>query len=280
METVNCILCGSGQRRPLFQKESRFGDTFTVNRCLGCGLEYVSPRPEEHEMARYYSGEYFTTRTERGYNNYFSEETAREIERVIALNLEDLDFYSYEKDLALRRSLDIGSAAGYFVRYLQARGWEACGIDVSRECVLFGREQGLDLVEGDYLGIEFERPFNLVTLWATIEHLHHPELFVEKIRSDLVPGGRLYLSTCRAGGVNFRDLHGKDWRYYNVPEHLFYFTKKNLFQLLQGRGFRVTGYSTYGSGTGRPGTLVRRGADWMAKHLSMGDMMLVAAERL
>ncbi len=279
METVNCILCGSGKRKFLFEKESRFREPFMVNRCCRCGLEYVSPRPVPDEMARYYTEDYFTTRTERGYDNYFSVETAREIERVISLNLEDLDFFSFEKGLAERLSLDIGSAAGYFVRYLHGRGWNSLGIDVSPECVTFGREKGLDLVEGDYLEMKFERPFNLITLWATIEHLHHPERFLEKIHADLVPGGRLYISTCRAGGVNFKALHGKEWRYYNVPEHLFYFTKKNIFQLLEKKGFRITGYRTYGSGTGRPGTLVRRWADWLARNLFMGDMMLVAAER-
>ncbi|OHD66346.1 MAG: hypothetical protein A2176_07645, partial [Spirochaetes bacterium RBG_13_51_14] len=241
---------------------------------------YLSPRPRIEEIGAYYDDAYFTTRTDRGYDNYFSESTRRGIERVIELNLRDLGFYDYEKSLAgERRILDIGCAAGYFLAFMNNRGWEATGVDISQACVEFAHGAGLTVYEDDYMEITFARPFDLITLWASIEHLHHPDRFLEKARDELKPGGLLYISTCRVGGLNFMRLYGRNWRFYNFPEHLYFFSLPAIKKILEQKGFRIIRYARYGSGFARAGSAARRIADVIAKRLSMGDMMLIAAEK-
>jgi SAM-dependent methyltransferase len=279
MESVECIICNSSSRA-VFQKESRFGESFTLARCGGCGLEFVSPRPGVDEIGRYYKPEYFTRRTERGYNNYFSDDVRRDIERVFRMNLEDLGFAEFEKSLGeKKRSLDIGCAAGYFVAYMKDRGWEASGIDISKECTDFAAGRGLNVINGDYLKEEYSGGFDLITLWASIEHLHHPGLFLEKISRDLNDGGRLYISTCRTGGLNFKQLFGKKWRFYNFPEHLYFFSFGTMRRILDLYGFRITRMITYGSGVGKSGSPVKKAADLLAKKISLGDMMILSAEK-
>ncbi len=281
MEQVKCVICGSDERTPLFSKESRTGESFTLVKCGRCGLQFVSPRPDEGEIGAYYGDSYFATRTDRGYDNYFSEETRREIERVVRMNLADMDFFGYEGSLpGEKRVLDIGCAAGYFLAFMRDRGWDATGVDISPACVEFARGAGLAVYEDDYLEISFARPFDLITLWASIEHLHRPDRFLEKARDELQDGGRLFISTCRAGGANFMRLHGSRWRFYNFPEHLWFFSRAGMKKLLKKNGFRIVRYATYGSGFGKPGSLTRKAADVMAKRLRMGDMMLVAAEKV
>jgi SAM-dependent methyltransferase len=282
MEHVDCIICGGSRLKPLFRKESGSGEAFSLVRCPRCGLQFISPRPGTREIARYYGEPYFMKRTDRGYDDYFSEKTRREIERVTALNLADLGFYEFENSLPSgnRRVLDIGCAAGYFLAYCAGRGWDATGVDISEHCVEFARGAGLRVYEDDYLEIAFSKPFDLITMWASLEHLHHPDRFLAKARDELAGGGRLYLSTCRAGGANFMRLYGRRWRFYNFPEHLYFFSRRTIQELLERSGFRVVRYATYGSGFGGPGSRARKAADAMAKRLRLGDMMLVAAERV
>lgn len=280
MQTENaaCCICGEGvSAKAVFAKTSGRGELFNLVRCTGCGLRYVSPRPPESAMAAYYGKEYFTARTDRGYDDYFSQRLKTEIERVFLLNLSDLDFFNFEVSLKSdKRALDIGCAAGYFVDFLKKRGWDSAGIDVSEECVMAASSAGLNVSLGDYLKASFGKSFDFITLWASIEHLHHPELFLQKARRELRPGGRLYISTCRAGSF-FMMVKGRRWRYYNFPEHLYYFTYKQLASLLVSCGFTIERYSTYGSGFGRQGGLLRRCGDFCAKHFGMGDMMLISA---
>ncbi len=279
MENPDCILCGSSEKKLLFSKFSDKRERFTLVKCRHCGLQFISPRPTEEGMkARYQSG-YFTERTDRGYNNYFSEATMKEITRVLELNLRDLRFFEFEHSLPPpRRYLDIGCAAGYSVLFMRERGWDAYGIDVAADCIRFGKtNRGLNLLEGDFLAAEFPEPFHCITLWATIEHLHRPDLVLQKIHRDLYPGGMVFLSTCRAGG--FMYLHGKNWRYYNFPEHLYFFSYRQIRRLLRNTGFAIQAHSFYGSGTGRAGTPLRALSDRAAKKLHLGDMMIIAAKK-
>lgn len=277
MEQINCILCNNPKASLRFEKESKYGENFTLKKCKKCNLEFVSPRPNMAEIGKYYSSEYFSNRTERGYNNYFSPEIKNEIERIIELNLKDLDFFDFEKKLETKKALDIGCAAGYFVNYLQNRGWDSMGIDISSDCVDFARSNGLNVENGDYLELDFPEKFDLITLWASIEHLHFPQKFLMKIRNDLKDKGMIFISTCRSGGANFMKLFGPNWRYYNFPEHLFFFSYESLKKLLEVNGFKVVSYLTYGSGVGQGGSIVRKISDHLAKNYKLGDMMLIGA---
>ena len=280
MESVNCILCGDRGQNRVFRKASGRGEDFTLVKCRVCGLEFVSPRPSEDEIGEYYRSEYFTRRTDRGYDNYFSPQVRGEIERVFSLNLGDLGFFEMEQGLGERPAcLDIGCAAGYFVNYLKGRGWDSRGIDISEPCVSFAAAQGLNVIQGSYLEASFDVSFDLITLWASLEHLHHPHLFIEKARRELKSGGMLYLSTCRTGGLNFKSLFGPRWRFYNFPEHLYFFSRSTMKKLLEPRGFRIERSCTYGSGVGASGSMKKRIADGLAKGLGLGDMMILAARK-
>jgi 2-polyprenyl-3-methyl-5-hydroxy-6-metoxy-1,4-benzoquinol methylase len=275
-----CIVCNNPKSSFLFAKKSDQGEEFKLCKCSNCHLEYVSPRPTYEAIGEYYKSQYFSQRTDRGYNNYFSKKIKSEIERVIRLNLGDLDFFKYESNIQTKYSLDIGCAAGYFVNYLYNRNWQAEGIDVSKSCTDFAQNSlRLKVQNGNYLETTFTKKFNLITLWATIEHLHYPVQTIKKIYSDLAPGGYIYISTCRIDGINFMKLFGKKWRYYNFPEHLFFFSKKTITNFLKQHGFVIKKYFTYGSGTGKANSILRKIADFFAKYYKMGDMMVIAAQK-
>jgi SAM-dependent methyltransferase len=276
----HCFICGSKSFRELFQKSSPAGFSFTLKKCRSCSLEFLDPLPDEDDIAKYYGQEYFSKRTDRGYDDYFSSQLRREIERVIKLNLGDIGFFKYEKKLGpVKRSLDIGCAAGYFVNYLKERQWDSYGIDISAECVNFAKNTlKLNVERENYLKAQFNAKFDLITLWATIEHLHHPDLIIEKALHDLKPGGCLYISTCRTG-FNFKIFQRAKWRYYNFPEHIFYFSSTNMTRLLEEKGFTVKKIFTYGSGFGNAGTMLRTCADFIARQFFMGDMMVIAAQK-
>ncbi|MBN2402453.1 MAG: class I SAM-dependent methyltransferase [Spirochaetes bacterium] len=275
-----CIICASKDNNTVFKKTSAMGDEFTLVKCSNCGLKFLSQVPDEREISYYYKKTYFTKRTERGYDNYFSGSTKNEIERVFKLNLADLGFYKYENRLKeKRRSLDIGCAAGYFVNFLKGKGWHSYGIDISKDCVDFANRLGLNVRQGDYMKINFSKKFDLITLWSTIEHLHRPDLILKKAYKDLKKDGILYISTCRADGFNFMKLFGKKWRFYNFPEHMFFFSYQTLKKLLVNSGFAIMNYKTYGSNLGKSGSWIRKAADFIAKKFYLGDMMIVSAKK-
>lgn len=288
MELIPCNSCGQNRFRPIFTKESPLGESFSIVECNSCGLVQVNPQPNFLDVKKYYDDSYFTQRTERGYDNYYSDKLRAEISRVFQLNLKDLDFFFWEKERisgltkeAKLSSLDIGCAAGYFVAYQKDRGYDAYGIEIAGGPVRFARETlKLNIFQENFLDWDpnFQNQFDVITLWATIEHLHSPKETLKKIKSHLKPGGVLILSTCRYGLL--AKLGGLSWRYLNVPEHLYYYSYKGLKNLLLSLGYHKPVSFTYGSGmTTRPGAgfffkLRKRVMDRLVKWFQLGDMMV------
>lgn len=287
METIPCNTCGHPSFSPLYTKTSPLGESFAIVSCKNCGLVQVNPQPSLEEVKKYYDDSYFTQRTERGYDNYYSSELRKEISRVFQLNLQDLDFFTWEKHRKEQypnrnlSSLDIGCAAGYFVAYMNERGYDAKGIEIADGPVRFARETlKLSIYQDNFLDWDktFSKQFDVITLWATIEHLHQPKETLVKIKQHLLPGGILILSTCRYGFL--AKWKGLQWRYLNVPEHLYYYSFHGLKRLLVSLGYRSPKAFSYGSGmTSRKNAslffrLSKAFLDRFVKWFRMGDMMV------
>jgi len=283
LHAIPCDLCGSSRFTPLFQKSSSREELFLIQQCTGCGLVQVNPQPDEEAVKPYYSATYFQQRTDRGYNDYFSEATRDAICRVYEMNLHDLDFYPFETTLlssGTATALDAGCAAGYFVDYLIRRGWNARGIEISADAARFGIETlSLPIHIGDFFSDDSLAPasFDLITLWASIEHMHSPRNVLARSYELLKPGGRLILSTCRYGLL--ARMRKEKWRYMNVPEHLYFFSVANMKGYARRAGFSVFRQISYGSGltakkgAGWPYRMLKQIADPAMKLLNQGDMM-------
>ncbi|MBP9888892.1 MAG: class I SAM-dependent methyltransferase [Leptospiraceae bacterium] len=287
MKQIPCNSCGEDKFQNLFQKKSSKDETFQIVKCKICGLVQVNPQPSIEEVAKYYSDDYFTKRTDRGYDNYYSDKIRSEIERVFRLNLEDLGFFTWEKSLSKpKRTIDIGCAAGYFVNYMKNQGWNSEGVEIAEGPVRFAKEVlQLNITKADFLewDREIKEKFELITLWASIEHLHKPKETLEKIYSHLKPGGRMILSTCRYGIL--ARITGINWRYMNVPEHLYYYSLDALIRECEKIGFKKISSITYGSGmTAKKDSswiyrTTKKFMDSFVKWTNQGDMMAIQFEK-
>ncbi len=280
MEFVSCNFCGKKDFKFVLEKSSSKGDKFQVQKCKYCGLLQTNPRPTFLEIQEYYSSEYFRKRTDRGYDNYYSPQVQSQIEKVLLLNLHDLKFFDYEKTLHDKKVLDIGCAYGYFLNLLRNRGWQTLGIDIAEEPIRLAREKlSLNVIQEDFLKWDTQatNKFHLITLWASLEHLHYPKETLKKIYEHLLPKGRIILSTCRYGFL--ARLQGINWRYMNVPEHLYFYTLSQLKKQLSEIGFQFVAQITYGSGltTKSNASLLynfsKKILDPLVKFLGQGDMM-------
>ncbi len=274
---MKCPLC-SGKSLPRFRKEGRAG-LYTVAECRSCGLWHIDPIPSAEELSALYQGEYFETRTDRGYNDYTSETVKKSVLSTLHKNMTDLGLLQMESRLLPedRTVLEIGSAAGYFLEWMQGRGWTAEGIEISRPMAAAAKQKGLSVRHGDFLQESFpEEHYFLTAMWATLEHLSNPRDFIEKIYRNLKPGGYFVFTTAHTG--LFARLYGKQWRYLNVPEHIYYWNRKSLDTLLEPHFQRINSF-TYGSGfTSRQGagpfySFLKRYADSLARTHHRGDMI-------
>lgn len=223
METIPCPLCGSTHHTRLFAHKDFTYETdeeiFAVVRCEDCGMVYLNPRPDEKEMAAYYPEEFYqTTQTAAGV-------FADKVERLAAK-------WKMVKDFPAGRALDVGCGKGEFLFLLQRHGWNVEGLEFSpTPANLFD----LPIRRGTLDDAKFPSDsFDLVTLWAVFEHLHHPKTYLAEIRRILRPGGRSLILI-----PNFKSLPGWWMQHDDIPRHLLMFTEKTFDRMARESGFAV-----------------------------------------
>jgi SAM-dependent methyltransferase len=112
-------------------------------------------------------------------------------------------------------------------------------MDVSEPAVGYGRDRlGLRLRCEDFAaGTLPAARYDLVTMWATLEHLPNPAAFIDEAHRVLRPSGVLALTVPNHGSLTQR-LLGRRHRYVGV-DHLNYFTGRNLTKLVEAHGFQT-----------------------------------------
>ncbi len=140
--------------------------------------------------------------------------------------------------------LDIGCGRAQFLQHLARRnpGFRLTGIELDP----FPAPQGVRMLTGDFLQMEFGEQFDCVVSQAVIEHVADVGQFVDRAIELCRPGGRLMLMTLNEQSVLYsvarllRRLgwHGPFDQLYS-KHHLNHFSKNSLRRLLTDRGIRM-----------------------------------------
>ncbi|MBL8132723.1 MAG: class I SAM-dependent methyltransferase [Anaerolineae bacterium] len=229
---IPCNLCDSEARAP-FCPENGLG----LVQCQNCGLVYVSPRPEAHELYAIYGESYFKNDNSGvvGYTNYLRDEA--NIRKTVVGRLKRIERWRRPPG----RALDVGCAAGFFLSEAEACGWQVSGIDVSTYAVDYARQRfGFDLQIGSLLEADYApESFDLVSMWDVIEHVPDPKRYIEAAAQLLKPGGVLVLSTPDVRSLPAR-MTGRRWVGYKLSaEHIFYFSAATLSCMLDSAGLEI-----------------------------------------
>lgn len=134
---------------------------------------------------------------------------------------------------------ELGCGTGVFLDEARGAGWDVSGCEVSEYAAACARQRGL-IVTTEAAGDVQLAPESLdaVVLWDVIEHLPDPFNTIAQASQALRRGGVLALSTGDVDSIAAR-LSGPGWHLFNLPEHLFFFSRTSLVRLLEKNGLRI-----------------------------------------
>lgn len=224
LEEVDCPLCQGEGRRVAY----RF-PPFTVVSCLSCGFSFLTPRPKESAMVRLYGQDEYYQGADGGYDDYAGQEPA------LRATFRRLLRAMKKRGLTGGALLEIGCGYGYLLD-------EARGVFDAR----FGTEYSPAAAraaagrsDGVYCGGIDQVPagasYDCIVAVQTVEHVHRPVVFLDKLSKRLNPGGRMVLVTPDMGSP-WRRVLGRRWPSFKIPEHLLYFDGDSLRRLMEGAG--------------------------------------------
>ena len=234
----SCIVCGGERWDP------KHG---VLLECAGCGFVKADLEIDESGLRELYGEGYFEGEE---YGDYLADRDAHR--------------KNFARRFAAMRRLaghlssvfEIGCAHGLWLEYLSSHGVTNAGIDVSESAVAYARGQlGQRAWAGEFLDLDIQPgSYQAFVMWDTIEHLVHPEKYIERIASLLPDRGWLFFTTGDIGSRVAR-RRGARWRMIHPPTHLQYFSRKTARQFLAGRGFEVLAAESMPVFRGLEGTL-------------------------
>jgi len=196
----------------------------------------TSPQPKKEKLGLYYESEDYISHTD-------SKKSF--IDRIYQI----VKGYTLNKKLALINSfqiegknlLDIGCGTGDFLVNCKKGGWNIVGVEPNINAQkLVASKLGNDKTAkfySDLLEINTEK-FDVITMWHVLEHVPNLEEYISKLKSLLKPNGVLVVAV-----PNFKsydaNYYKQFWAAYDVPRHLWHFSKKSIRVLFSKQKMKV-----------------------------------------
>src|SRR5580698_6909018 len=156
--------------------------------CAMCGFRHVVPLPDSRALEATYREAYY-----RDEKPTFLAHAGEDQDWAELAQNDRLDAFERLVPAQRRRLLDIGSGPGFFLKTAKARGWQALGIEPSRQAAGHARSLGLEVAEG-FFNAETAPGlgrFDAIQLNNVLEHVPYPTETLLLAREMLESGGLL-----------------------------------------------------------------------------------------
>ena len=132
--------------------------------------------------------------------------------------------------------LDVGAGTGDFLKAAIGDKWNTKGVEPNANAREGAKKKGVQLREN--MAALDGKKFDAITLWHVLEHLPDPENSFNDLNDLLEEEGALFIAV-----PNYRSFdakfYGKYWAAYDVPRHLWHFSRSSIQSLCQKNNLNV-----------------------------------------
>ena len=228
-----CVICGHAGAQELLGAPDRLHgrqEKYTLVRCPGCSLVWLSNPPNSEEMHLHYTDAYHKLISAAGENS-----PGRWRDRL----------QTVRQHKQSGTMLDLGCSSGGFLGFFRGDSWKLYGIEMSVDCARRAEERsGAHVFVGDIPDAPFPpESFDVITCFDVLEHLYEPRHVMDKIAEWLKPGGIFYVQVPNIDSAEAR-VFGTYWHGLELPRHLFHYSPSSLRNLANAAGLREVSLET------------------------------------
>lgn len=207
---------------------------FTIQQCNKCYFLFTNPRPDLNSIGAYYQSEEYISHHDDSkglMNRIYTSVRNYTIKKKIELI----------GTLAPRQGklLDMGCGTGSFLQAVKQAGWETYGTEPDPEArKVASLRADLNVFETINAKELEGKKFDIITLWHVLEHVHLLNETMDWLSEHLNDNGKIIIAVPNpqsADAINY----GRFWAAYDVPRHLYHFTKASMTLLAQKHQLKV-----------------------------------------
>lgn len=206
-------------------------EDFLIKKCDSCSFVLTDPRPDKDSIGTYYQSEEYISHT--GGNKSLIDKIYV-LARKITLHWKRRIIQNYSNGNII---LDVGCGTGEFLREMKLKGWDSFGVEPS-SIARTSAEKKIEKKIYEQIEAVKETNFDVISLWHVLEHLYDLNNTLQKLHSLLKESGTIFIAVPNHEAYDAR-RYGAYWAGYDVPRHLWHFTKENMKSLLQQNGFNL-----------------------------------------
>ena len=207
---------------------------FTIQQCNSCYFLFTNPRPSEQQIGAYYESQ-----------DYISHhDEAKDLMSKVYTSVRN---HTIEEKVKLINSvvqpkgalLDIGCGTGNFLSAVKQDGWKTFGTEPdsgAREVA--SKRVGATVFESIFEDSLGAQQYDIITMWHVLEHVHKLNETIDWLQNHLKPNGRIIIAVPNPQSYDAAK-YGRFWAAYDVPRHLYHFTRATMKNLLQRHGLTV-----------------------------------------
>jgi 2-polyprenyl-3-methyl-5-hydroxy-6-metoxy-1,4-benzoquinol methylase len=207
------------------------GEKFEIVKCAKCDFTITNPRPDINSIGKYYQSEKYISHT-GGSKSLFDKVYV--LARTITLRWK---LKLINKHKSTGSILDYGCGTGEFLHHLKSNSWAINGVEPSEGA----RNKATDLLQKP-ISSSIEKiegnQFDVITLWHVLEHIHDLNEKLSSIKSLLKQDGIIFIAVPNHESPDAQK-YGAYWAGYDVPRHLWHFSKDSMKKLLDKTGLEL-----------------------------------------
>ncbi len=206
-------------------------ETFTLLVDKESDILITSPQPSLEKLPSYYESLEYISHTDSKKSVF---DKIYQIVKKYTISKKIKLVKSLLKDVSLNNAkpkiLDIGCGTGDFLVACDKKGMEVFGVEpnvnaknITKQKII---KQGFT-IPNSIFDLDTNTKYDVITMWHVLEHVPNLEKYILKLKSLLQPNGILIIAV-----PNYKSYDAKYykefWAAYDVPRHLWHFSKKSI----------------------------------------------------
>lgn len=229
-----CPICSSRNFNPYMEITDWFfsGEKFSLVKCVKCGLIFINPRPLVEKIGIYYaSAEYLS-------HGLRKKRIIDSIYGLIRKQSIRIKFNLVKSFISGSNILDIGCGTGEFLTYCNEHGFKAWGVEPNKRGRNFALQNNLNVADSLHNLDILQGRVDCITMWHVLEHIHDLNETMGEIHDLLSDDGILVIAVPNCNSLDARYFK-EYWAAYDVPRHLYHFSKETFSQLAIKFGYDI-----------------------------------------